>query len=182
MRATPQTPQQYAAKNSKYLSKFTFKPHVFPQGFILKVDTREQHSPLFLDKPPKGLVIVRDTCKVGDYQIAGFEDKFCIEKKYHSDLYSYCSTEWEDKTKDKLESMRSIVSKGGWCGLLIDERESDIFKWQEHTRVSPECIRGALNSIRVKYGVHVYFSPTREHSIRFILDSAIKFYLLQKEL
>lgn len=182
MRATPQTPQQYAAKNSKYLSKFTFKPHVFPQGFILKVDTREQHSPLFLDKPPKGLVIVRDTCRVGDYQILGLENSFTIEKKYYADLYTYCTTEWENKTKKKLETMKSMISNGGWCAILIDNRESDIFKWQEHTRTNPESIRGALNVIRMRYGIHVYFSPTKEHSTRFILDSAIKWYEIKHEL
>jgi ERCC4-type nuclease len=181
MRGTPTTPHQHVHKNSKYLQQFTFKPYVFPNGFILKVDTREQNSPLF-SKPPKGLLIIRDTLKNGDYSFVGGEDRFCIEKKYHSDLYSYCTTEWKDKTTSKLEKMRNMISSGGWCGLLIDERESDIFKWQEHTMTNPESVRGALNAIRIRYGVHVYFAPTKEHSVRFILDSAIKFYNIQKEL
>ena len=182
MRATPQTPQQYAAKNSKYLSKFTFKPHVFPQGFILKVDTREQHSPLFLDKPPKGLVIVRDTLKNGDYSFVGGEDRFCIEKKYAGDLLPYCSTEMEEKTKPKMQRFMDMISKGGWVGLVIEERMSDVFKWQEHTKISPESVRGALTKFAIDYGVHVHFAGNRENASRWILDHAIRYYNKMHEL
>ena len=38
---------------------------VIPDGFVLITDTREQ-DPLFR-KPPKGLLIVRDTLRAGDY-------------------------------------------------------------------------------------------------------------------
>lgn len=182
MRATPQTPQQYAAKNSKYLSKFTFKPYVFPKGFILKVDTREQHSPLFLDKPPKGLVIVRDTLKNGDYSFVGGEDRFCIEKKYAGDLLSYCSTEMEEKTKPKMQRFVDMISKGGWVGIVIEERMSDVFKWQEHTKISPESVRGALTKFAIDYGVHVHFAGNRENASRWILDHAIRYYNKMHEL
>jgi len=175
------SPSDRPFTNSKFLKPYTLKPTVFPPDFCLIVDTREQASPLFVQKPPKGLMVMRDTCKVGDYMVRSMEN-FSIEKKYYGDLFSYCTTEWEGKTKRKLEQMKSIISNGGWCGLLIDNRESDIFKWQEHTSIHPESVRGALNSIRMRYGVHVYFSPSKEHSMRFILDSAVKWYNIQHEL
>ena len=167
--------------NPKYLKPYEFKPIIFPSDFCLIVDTREQASPLFLDKPPKGLMVMRDCLQVGDYAIRGIND-FCIEKKYYGDLYPYCSSEFESKTRKKLERMKDIVDHGGWCGLLIDNRESDIFKWQEHTKVDPQCIRGALNSIRMRYRIHTYFAPTKEHATRFILDSAVKWWEISHEL
>ena len=180
MKATPRT-VGLVNNNPKYLTPFKFKDYVFPNDFVLVVDDREQRSPLFLDKPPKGLMVMRDYCKDGDYQIRGINN-FCIEKKYSGDLYPYCSSEWDTKTLKKLERMKRIIQSGGWCGLLVDERESDIFKWQEHTKIHPECIRGALSSIRMRYGVHTYFAPTKDHAIRFILDSAIKWWEIMKEL
>jgi ERCC4-type nuclease len=168
-------------RNPKYLTPFKFKPYEFPQEFCIVVDTREQASPLLLDNPPKGLMVMRDCCRDGDYQVRGIND-FCIEKKYFADLYSYCSSEFESKTRKKLERMKEIIDNGGWCGILIDNRESDIFKWQEHTKINPECIRGALNSIRMRYRIHTYFSPNKDHSVRFIIDSALKWWNIKHEL
>jgi ERCC4-type nuclease len=180
MKATPR-PSGVIQTNPKYLTPFKFKDTIIPPDMVLVVDSREQHSPLFLDKPPIGLTVVRDCCRDGDYQIRGINN-FCIEKKYYGDLYPYLSTEWETKTRLKLERFKRIIASGGWVGLLIDNRESDIFKWQEHTKVHPECIRGALNSVRMRYGVHIYFAPTKEHATRFILDSATKWWEICHEL
>jgi len=180
MKATPR-PCGVIQPNPKYLTPFKFKDYVFPDGFCLIVDSREQHSPLFLDKPPKGLMIMRDTLRAGDYGIRGFP-AFTIEKKYCGDLYPYCSSEMDTKTYPKMERFKRMIAAGGWVGLVIEERYSDVFKWQEHTKISPECVRGALRKFAIHYGVHVHFANNREGAARFILDHALAYYEKMKSL
>jgi len=168
-----------SCQQTKYNKPYQLKNTVIPPEMCLIVDTREQHSPLFLDKPPKGLMVCRDTLSDGDYGIRGMP-LFCIEKKYHGDLYPYCSTERE-KTIKKMQRFRHMVDSGGWVGLLITERESDIYKHQTFTRVSPECVRGALVSFAIRYHVTVYFASSKEYAERFILDHAVKYYNVMKE-
>jgi ERCC4-type nuclease len=175
MKANPR--QQMGPFNPKYLKPFTFKPAEIPPDMCLIVDTREQNSPLFLDKPPKGLMVMRDTLKNGDYGIKGLP-KFAIEKKYHGDLFSYCSSEMNEKTYPKMERFKRMIDAGGWVGLVIEDRMSDIFKWQEHTKISPESVRGALSKFAIHYHIHIHFAGNRENTARFILDHAIRYYNL----
>jgi len=172
MRAVP------TCQQAKYTQPFKFKPYIFPPDFTIIIDTREQHSPLF-DKPPKGLVVMRDCLSNGDYGIRGMP-LFSVERKYCGDLFPYVSTERE-KTLKKLHRFRKMIDDGGWVGLLIAERESDVFKHQLWTKVSPEAVRQALVSFAIRYHINVYFAHTKEQQERFILDHAIKYYNVMKE-
>lgn len=167
------------SENPKFMQPYVLKPTVIPPDMCLVVDTREQHSPLFIAKPPKGLMVMRDTLKDGDYGIKGMP-LFAIEKKYQGDLFTYCSTERE-KTLEKMKRFRAMVDAGGWVGLLITERESDIFKHQTWTRIHPESVRGALVSFAIRYHVTIYFASSKERAERFILDHACKYYNVMKE-
>ena len=178
---TKPNPSGRCSRNKRYLSPFTFKSTIFPPDFVLKIDTREQQSPLFLSKPPKGLMVVRDTLHNGDYGIKGF-DNFCIEKKYAGDLFPYCSSEMVAKTIPKMERFREIIDKGGWVGLVIEDTMSNIYKYQEYTNIHPESVRGALVSFAIRYGVHVHFAGNRVNTAQWILDHAVKWYNVQKEL
>jgi|GEM_PF-1956893 len=177
MKTTPRS----TTINSKHSKPYTFKPIVFPPEMCLVVDTREQNSPLFLDRTaPKGLMVMRDTLIDGDYGIKGFP-LFAIEKKYHGDLFTYCSTE-RIKTKPKMERFRKMVDAGGWVGLVIEDTMSNIFKWQDYTNIDPGSVRGALTSFAIKYHVHVHFAGNRENTARWILDHAVRYYEFMKEL
>lgn len=167
---------------SKHLSPYKFKPIVFPPEFCMIIDTREQNSPLFLDRTaPKGLMVMRETLRDGDYGIKGFP-LFAIEKKYHGDLFTYCTKEYTLKTRPKMERFKKMVDAGGWVGLVIENRMSDIFKWQDYTDSSPEAVRWALISFSLRYHVHVHFAGNRENTARWILENAVKFYKIAKEL
>lgn len=91
-------------KRDEYNSLIWKKTDI-PEGFILVVDTREQY-PLF-DPIPKGLCIVRDTVKIGDYTVKGLEDKVAIERKMESDFFNYIGKD-RDNTIKKLESMSKM--------------------------------------------------------------------------
>ena len=174
MRAVP------TCQQAKYTQPFKFKPTVFPSEMCLIVDTREQHSPLFLDKPPKGLMVMRNTLKDGDYGIRGI-DNFAIEKKYHGDLFPYCSKEMILKTKPKMERFKKMIESGGWVGLVIEDTMANIFKWQQYCDVSTASVRGALTAFSINYHVHVHFAGNRENTARWILDMATRFYNMVHE-
>jgi len=162
---------------SKRKSKtHTWKVTPIPDGFILKIDTREQ-DPLFVKKLPKGLVVVRDTVKHGDYTIQGFEDKICIERKQLSDFMSYIGKE-RDRTKKKLEAMAGLWFKA----LVIEESEKNLLSpYQIYTQLTPEHVRGFLKSVQVRYGVHVYMNSKRDELERWVLDRLTYAYSVLRE-
>lgn len=153
----------------------TLKLPRIPDGFILLQDTREQ-KPLFIDGTFPELVIVTTTLNQGDYSIRGFEDKFCIERKQISDFYGYIGKE-RIKTTEKMEKFKGME----WVGLVVEASEADLLTGFIMSKVSPETARQALVSFEVRYGVHVYYSRSREDIARWVLDRAIKFYKIQRE-
>ena len=171
MKATPRT----ACEIGKLTSEYKPKPYQFPQDMIILVDTREQ-IPIFGSRYPKGLTVRSEKLDTGDYSLSGFTSKFCIERKMISDLISFCTTE-RDLTKKKLERM----AKMDWAALVVEAKESDLYRPYLNSSVSPEVIRQSLVSFSIRYGIHVYVS-SRENCCRFILDHCIKFYRVKKEL
>lgn len=154
------------------------KPFRIPPGLQLIQDTREQ-LPLF-DNPPEGLTILHKALKDGDYSIKGFEDLFAVERKQISDFYSYIGKERE-KTVAKMERFADMINRGGWVGLAVECSEDEIFLGNAYSPLSPEVARQAINSFRIRYGVHVYMNNSRNGVRRFVLDSAIKFYTIKRE-
>jgi ERCC4-type nuclease len=157
----------------------SLKPFIFPEGFVLVQDTREQR-PLFSD-PPEELEVVTYTLHQGDYSIKGFEDRFCIERKQISDFYGYIGKE-RSLTVKKMKQFREIVSSGGFVALVTEASESDILNGYIMSRVPPEVARQALVSFEIRYGVHIYYSKSRKDIARWILDRAIKFYKVMREI
>jgi len=154
------------------------KPYKIPDGFTLIVDTREQVQ-LFTDPIP-GLTIIHHVLKNGDYSIKGFEDKFSIERKMISDFYGYIGKE-RKKTMKKMNRFRDMVLAGGFVGLAIECSEEEIMYGYYMSQLSPEVARQAINSFIIRYGVHVYMNKDRKCIKRYILDKAIKFYNIQRE-
>jgi ERCC4-type nuclease len=154
------------------------KPARMPDGLVLVQDTREQ-KPLFRG-PVEGLEVVTCTLPYGDYSIRGFEDRFCIERKQMSDFYSYIGKE-RHRTTRKMEQFRDMATNGGWVGLVVEATEADLLTGYIMSRVSPETARQALISFEVRYGIHVYYSRSRRDIRRWVLDRAIKFYRIQRE-
>lgn len=172
MKTVPRTPRSIGK------SKLNYKPKApkIPEGMIMIQDTREQ-LPLFT-RIPKGLTITSATLRAGDYSIKGHEATFCIERKMISDLVSYCTTEYEAKTRAKMERFKKME----WVGLVVEARESDVHRPYEWSNASPESIRQALVSFSVRYGVHVYINANRDSVVRWMLDRMIKYYTMKREL
>lgn len=145
-------------------NSLAWKPTVIPDGFILVVDTREQH-PLF-DPIPKGLCILRDTIKVGDYTVKGFEDKLAVELKRESDFFAYIGKD-RNSTVKKLEAMSEMY----FASLVVQVNEYDLYDPSIPTKLTHEHVRGFLKCLRVKYGIHYYLNEDKESLERYVLDS-----------
>lgn len=166
------------SSDAKFSKPYILKPTEIPSGFVLLQDTREQR-PLF-PRIPKGLTIQSTTLKNGDYSVLGFDHLFAIERKFIGDLFPYCSTERE-KTVAKMQRFRKMVDSGGWVGLCIEERESNVYQHQVFTKIHPEVIRGAIISFAIRYHVSVYFAGNRENAARWILDHSCRFWKIIHE-
>lgn len=156
---------------STYLNYKT-KPVIFPSGFVLLQDTREQRG--LFTRLPSGLVLMSTTLQDGDYSILGFEDKFAIERKGISDLVPYCSKERE-KTLAKMKRFQKFE----FVGLVIEVTENEALSPYEFSMVSPESVRQAIVSFEVRYGVHVYYSNSRDNVCRWVLDRAVKYWTIK---
>lgn len=145
----------------------------FPDGFVLVVDTREQR-PLCMSV--EGLTVCRAALKDGDYSIKGFEDRFAVERKQVSDFYSYIGRE-RQRTVKKLERLQSF----DFAALVVESSLDDLLIPPIYTQVSAESARQFLISLNVRYGIHLFCDRRRENLERWILDRAIKFYNVQRE-
>jgi len=152
------------------------KPFKIPSGMILIQDSREQ-APLFVDKP-KGLVIKVKALKFGDYSLQGFEDRICFERKQMSDLYSYVGKE-RDRTVKKLIQLREL----DFAALIVEASYEDLeIPYSYSSRITPEMIRQFLVSVNIRYGIHLFCSRDRRALERYLLDRAIKYYRVQREI
>lgn len=147
------------------------RPHVIPESMVIVIDTREQ-KPLWLPKPPKGLVLTRGTLKNGDYSIRGFEDVFAIERK-DTDLFAYLTRERE-KTKEKLIRLSDYEFKA----LVIEFQEEELYMPHLFTDISPEVIRQSLVSFEIKYGLHIFYGDKRAIE-RKVLDWMIYYWKIK---
>lgn len=174
--ATKRTRKEKKVVESKSQNQtYLLKPTIIPEGFILKVDTREQ-DPLF-NPIPKGLCVVRDKVEVGDYSIKGMEQYVCAERKKMSDFYSFIGSE-RSRTVEKLKKMKEMY----FACLIIEEEEDDIYYPMIPTKVSPEVARAFLVFARVDCNVHVITSSDRGYNERFLLDHFVRAYKKLREI
>lgn len=156
------------------------KPFVFPSGFVLIQDTREQ-LPLFDGSDiPEGLVIESQSLRDGDYSVLGLTHMVAFERKRISDFFSYIGRDRERTTR-KMERFREIVDRGGFVGLVVEASEGDLLNGYHMSSVPPETVRQTLVSFEVRYGVHCYYSRDRKDVCRWVLDRAIKAYRMWHE-
>jgi ERCC4-type nuclease len=164
-----------ALKQQQRTRPHKFKPITIPDGFVLIQDTREQLPPF---TRIKGLTIFIDTLHNRDYTIRGFEDKFGIERKQESDFFTYIGKE-RDRTIRKLK----VLSGFEWAALVLEGMNYDDLLVQNfYSQLTPEHVRGFLTSLNVRYGIHFFAHRKREVCERWILDRAVKFYKMKREI
>jgi ERCC4-type nuclease len=163
---------RYNRKTKKYEETSKITPtfeYDFPDGFVIIRDTREQTG-LFV-KPPKGLLIVRDTLKYGDYSIKGFEGSIAVERKNIDDLWTSVTVSAED-----FKRKMTVLAGYERAWLLIDGLESEYLSFREERKIHPNQIRQALASIEGRIGVPIHQSESIAHSERWVIDVFVKYF------
>ena len=141
-----------------------------PLGFILIVDSREI-QPLFLPKPPIGLIMVRDVLESGDYSIQGFENSIGIERKNLSDLYISLG---KDRPRFTKELKRLVEYE--WKGLVIEDTEDETLTPQSYSGMNVNSVYGSLVSMQVHYGLHIYYAKNKHNAEAWTLNCLVQWY------
>jgi len=139
------------------------------------IDSREQ-LPLFINHPPKGLVMVRDTLPVGDYSIRGWENQITIERKSIPDLLN-CLGNNRERFKRELEKLKTYEFKA----ITVEGTEDELLQFHDFSLMNPNSVRQSIVSINIRYGVQFYFNSKRSSIERWILDHLIKFWRVKRE-
>jgi len=170
-RAIPVSAKRKAPPKRKRI----FNRTVIPDGFVLKIDTREQ-NPLFSNNYDY-VEKVYEKLDDGDYSYVGGEDITAIERKCKSDFYTYIFN--HNKTVEKLLRL----GEKRFAALVIECSEYDLYdvenSFTEYMTI--EMIRGFLKSVNVKYNIHIYINNSRESIERWVIDRLVSVYKLEKE-
>lgn len=151
--------------------EFTF---TFQEGFVLIIDTREQ-APLFINKPPRGLMLSRDYLPIGDYSIKGFEGQISIERKASLDLFN-CLGKDRERFKKELILLSGYLRKY----VVVEATEEEILAFSTYSKMHPNSVRQSIASIEIRYGIGFHYEPDRKRLERWVLDRFIKFYKLKR--
>src|SRR3989304_1202183 len=158
-----------------YVKPVKLMNFIIPEGFCLIIDTRE-NLPLFR-KPPKGLLIVRDTLRAGDYSCKGFEGNIAIERKSLNDFYGSIGN-GRDRFKRELELLKGYQ----WAGLVIEADEATVLSANSmYTQMHPLAVKQTIVSIELRYRINIYYSKCRADAERWALDRLIYFYTLKRK-
>lgn len=150
------------------------KERIFPSGFCIVIDTREQKR--LLKKPPKNLMTMTAALKTGDYSIVGFENLIAVERKSRSDFYGSITA-----GRKRFDANLQRMSKMEWRALLIEGTERKLLDPSEsYSKISPQCIYGSLVSISVRYGIQIYYAERPEDADRWLIEHFLKWYRIKR--
>ena len=94
-----------------------------------------------------------------------------------SDFYAYIGKE-RKKTMAKLERLRSFK----FAALVLEGLSWDDLAVQSmYSTMTPEHTRGFLIALHMRYGLHFFCHRKREVIERWVLDRAVKFYNINRE-
>lgn len=159
-------------------------------NFIIVIDTREQNP--YFKRPPKGLIIVRDTLECGDYSLRGFEKEVAIERKELHDFLTSISHE-----RYRFKAMLSKMADYKRKFLVIEATLDELTKGVEFTprrkkdfiqpltkrviNMHPNAVYQTVVSIMCRYGVCIYFAEDRREGEKFVYSVLKKFYSLKRD-
>ncbi len=111
------------------------------------VDTREQRPLTF---PSEAFATERKTLVTGDYSIAGYEDRFCIERKGIGDAVQTVIGQWQRFVKE-LNRMACLDI----AIIVIEANVSDVMEHRYDGEANPESVMGRFASITLDYNIPV---------------------------
>jgi ERCC4-type nuclease len=130
---------------------------------VVIIDTREQLPYTF----PDSWGVLCKALNSGDYSLLGHEDRFAIERKSHQDFMGCWHTDRFKRELDRLAAFKKAF-------LLI---ESTVLRLRNdpHRKANPDAVCGFLQSVPLKYGVHVLLVEDRGTANRWAIGLIDKY-------
>lgn len=128
------------------------------------IDTREQLPYSF----PTRWSVFHKALATGDYSLLGHEHCFTIERKSLSDLLGCIFT---DRFARELQRMAEFQK----AYLAIETTPLNIKNFNTY-KGNPQAVLGKLQSISLKYGIHVMFLENRQESQSYVQGLLQKYY------
>lgn len=124
---------------------------------VLLVDTREQAGYTFTRFRRWFAAIERRSLRVGDYTIAGLEDRLAVERKSVEDLFA-CSSPLGSRSAFVRACAR--LGKLEFAVLVIEGSLEEILDGTEWSGMHPNAVLGTLQAVAVRWGIQPWFVGT----------------------
>jgi ERCC4-type nuclease len=132
------------------------------------VDTREQMPFEFIGYP---VITKCATLATGDYSLAGFTDRLCIERKSLGDLAS-CMTIGRERFERELERMREFEC----AAVVVEEPLANIQKGAYRSHLKVQSFFQSILSMTFRYKVPFFFGQNRTHAQNIAFNCMRHFY------
>jgi DNA excision repair protein ERCC-4 len=125
---------------------------------ILIIDSMEQKPYLFRPFQKWFAEIERRKLPIGDYSIAGLEDKVAVERKSLEDLFNCCSPYGSRETFIRACER---LSKLQFAALVLEGSITKILRAPEFSNMHPNAVFGTIQALAVRWGIQPWFAATR---------------------
>lgn len=132
------------------------------------IDTREQTPFEFIGYPA---VTRSGTLKTGDYSLAGFESRICIERKSLGDLAS-CMTIGRERFERELERMREMEC----TAVVVEEPLINVKNGNYFSNLNIKSFEQSVLSMLYRYRVPFLWGQNRRHAENIAFNCLRHFY------
>jgi len=134
-------------------------------NIIIIRDTREQRGLSF-----NGYEVIDKALPTGDYSLLGYENYIVVERKRVNELFG-CFGADRDRFIKEIKRMQKIPYKF----IVVEGAYNEIDEGKRFSKMSTKVVKGSINSLRLRYNVHVIFAGNKENAEGIILDLFTKF-------
>jgi len=126
---------------------------------VLLVDSREKTPYTFVPFHRWFAGIERRALRVGDYSIAGLEDRIAVERKTVEDLFNSCSPL---SSRNAFVRACARLGKLEFAALVIEGSLEDVLDGMTCSGMHPNAVLGTLEALAVRWGIQPWFAGTPE--------------------
>ena len=146
----------------------------------LIIDSMEQKPYSFRQFCKWFASIERRKLPVGDYSIAGLENRVAIERKSLQDLFN-CSS--PNGSREDFVRACERLSKLDFAALVIEGSITKILRATEISNRHPNAVFGTIQALAVRWGIQPWFAPNcalAEEIATCLLHKAYQLITLEK--
>jgi ERCC4-type nuclease len=126
---------------------------------VLLVDSREKAGYTFTPFHRWFAAIERRALRVGDYSIAGLEDRIAVERKSLDDLFNCCSPLG---SREAFVRARQRLGRLEFAALVIEGSVEDVLDGVVCSNVHPNAVLGTVEALAVRWGIQPWFAGSSE--------------------